>query len=260
MTNTNPTNPSMRTLAARFTPPLATKAAAQRRREHLRFLIKLAQIDPAALVSDERPGDVANLCSDLGRFGFVPALVADPKLSLQTMVKLITENPKRQLEPLIAKIRELLDAAADGDALVIPLRAAFDLVFDASGLKSLESQGLPAAVAHRVQQPAQFTFRLTAKPQGTLDLRHHWITFLFNSMRSLDSEEGAMIRRCLRERCKRVFLASRVSQVYCTRSCTMAENFRQYREREIAREGIETYRQERNRVSSKSYANRKEGK
>jgi hypothetical protein len=46
----------------------------------------------------------------------------------------------------------------------------------------------------------------------------------------LTQPEGAMVRRCAREKCQRVFLASRPKQVFCGRPCASISAFERYKE------------------------------
>ena len=212
----------------------------------MRFLLKLSEIDSVALVSRERPGDVANLCSDLMRFGLTVAIVDKPGLNLQVLVKQVTAHPKRTLGPLIVGVKKLLDAVADSQTFQLPVPAASHIVLDGGALKSFESQGFEGPLAWRMGAGTLFTFRLNAAPTTPKALA---AVFLFSAMRQLDSEQGVMVRRCRRESCRRVFLASRPKQVYCTRQCTLADNFKRY----VDREGADNYREYHREVARKSY-------
>jgi hypothetical protein len=51
----------------------------------------------------------------------------------------------------------------------------------------------------------------------------------FRAAQFLDSPEGHMVRRCAREACKRIFLATRPKQIFCARPCASAEAFERYK-------------------------------
>jgi len=206
-------------IATRNTPRQVAIISTKRRRECARFLLGLGQLDPATLVSNERPGDVANLCSDLIRFGLAAALVFDPTLKLQTMVERITPNPKRTLAPLIAGVKELLDAVVDGQPMTLPIPSGSRLAFNGNALRLIEREGFPGSLAWRMGAGSDLTFTLAVKRPR---LRDQWTVFLFNAMRQLDSEQGIMVRRCQREACRKIFLAARPKQIFCERKCAGA--------------------------------------
>lgn len=230
---------------------------ARRRHELVRFLLELCEIDPLALVQPDQLGASLTLASKLLAFGMGQVFLDHPKEQLhqQALAARIREEPERWLSPLIGKVKLLLDAVADGETFQAPIPTGSHLVFDGSALKVSEPLGFAGGLAWRIggSGASLFTCRLstaTVKPHALAAV------FLFTAIRQLDSEQGVMVRRCAREICRRVFLATRNKQRYCTRKCSMAVSLK----RHVERQGIENYRVYHAEVAKKSYHNRKEGK
>jgi hypothetical protein len=200
---------------------------ARLRRDALAFLLRLAETDPAMLTSPDRPGDVLNFANDLLRFGLWPASVGQKDLQ-DGLADLIKADPKRTLDPLIAQIKSLLEAAADGKDATLELPAGAKILFNAALLKEVEQQtGRPAPLVWRMIPPF-WMFSLGVPDDASLSSR--FAVFVFNAMRQLDSEEGSMVRRCRRDLCRKLFLATRPKQIFCTRKCAGAVAFDRYKE------------------------------
>jgi len=229
------------------------KMTAKRQRELVKFLLELVEIDPASLAEPEQLGASLTLASKLLSFGMNPVLLDHPKepLHQQALAAHLREEPQHWLKPIIDKVRKLLDAAADGQVMELPISTGSRLIFDGSALKLPESAGIVGNVAWRISAGSLFTFRLR-----THHIKPHALAavFMFSAMRALDSEHGVMVRRC--KQCARVFLAGRPKQVYCSRRCTQAANFKAH----VEREGVEEYKEYHREVARKSYHNRKETK
>ncbi len=230
-----------------LTPARTALEASRARRECIEFLIEVSGTDPSELVSSDRPGDVLNFVSKLYRFGLKPAVV-EMRVGLRDLADQIETHPKRTLDPLIAKIRTLLDAAADGRNISVTLPAGSKLCFSASYQRQMEQEFLEYSpqLVHRLL-PGHSIFTLGI-PSGS-PLSAQLAVFIFHAMLQLDSEEGSMVRRCQRESCHRVFLAGRPKQIFCTRKCAGAVAFERYKQKF----GEERY-QARHRESAKESA------
>jgi hypothetical protein len=187
---------------------LNPKAAARYRREVISFLMRFSQCETGALLSPERPGDLLNLAHDLLRFRLatpVEGVVAGKEI--ESIAFRLRTHPE-QLQAAIKSTRALLAAVADGKQFEWEFEQGSTAVLDAAALKA----GDPAR---------RFVYLW---PHGFLKQ-----TVVVGAMLALNSEEGAMVRRCARSICGRLFLAARPKQVYCGRQCASAAAFERYK-------------------------------
>ena len=213
-----------------FPRPAITKMTKVERRKALDFLIRLSETDPAALVSPERPGDVANLVAGLFRYGLIAATtyLRQYPQPQPTITAQIRDEPE-VLRPLITKTKELLSAAADGKAITFAVPKNAQLRFDGRWHAVADPRDYGDMLFRRVDEArASFVFALDI-PDGSL--QDQWAVFLFNAMRQLDSVEGLMVRRCAREGCDRIFLAKRPKQVACGPYCRSAITWARFKEK-----------------------------
>jgi hypothetical protein len=205
------------------------------RQRRIAFLFQLVNSDPVALVEAEKtgtqPGDLTNLAYGLLMFGLLPpprdkkgAYVKEiPREYADEVLAWIRANPAR-LRPTIDGVRKLLEAAADGldiEEIILPgTRVAF---FGSRPAGSRASFGTPVT---------------DDAGKGLAQLV--WLTV----HRLLDSEEGELVRRCKREACRCIFLASRLNQEFCSRKCANAIAFERYKAKRIDEVGEEAYRAE----------------
>ena len=206
-------NINKREVDASTTPKLLGKrtdprAVARRRREIINFLIGLSQTEAAVLLSPERRGDLLNLARDLLHFGLAkPHKDVPPAKRIEATAFIIRGAPDR-FQDVIASLRKLLSAIADGKEFLWELGEK-SLILDAGALKS----GDPT-------NPSIYFWPITILEQSVI----------IGAMLELASAEGAMVRRCSRHVCGRVFLAARPKQVFCTRQCASAAVFERYKE------------------------------
>jgi hypothetical protein len=202
------------------------------RREVINFLIKIGETDPVVLASSGRPGDVFNFIDDLREFGLGATLIDVQKLATEIAI-----HPRRTLGKLVEDVRDLLAAAADGKQFIMKLPSRSELKFNATVTRQFEQKlDISASFVSRWfrssrQLPAlDFIVLSLAVPQSS-----SWAAqlevFVFNAMRHLDSEEGAMVRRCRREACRKIFLAALSKQIFCTRKCQSTTAFARHKKK-----------------------------
>jgi hypothetical protein len=183
-------------------------------------------------LAGEQPGDLLNICAGLVSRGWLlrprqdGVLVADPYRLAQDF-----RADPQTLERIIEELRQLFDAVADGRAYELRVLPGSSVVFDAGALKA----GKPPYIWHREQTGRDGMVQAAVwSAIGTLD----------------HSEEGAMVRRCQREACRRVFLATRPKQVFCGRPCASAAVFERYKQK-LGEEGYRAKHRETARLSSR---------
>jgi hypothetical protein len=193
------------------------KADARFHREAIEFLVYLSNTDPAAIAASERPGDLPNLIIGLWRFGIVSTLSTlfrfgrvspsgDLGRDVEQIAQVVRAKP-RMLRPVVELAGKLLAAAADGGSFEWPLVRGTNLVFDRAN-----SSG----------------WRMTMQtPRAARDFEQ---SLTFSAMLLLSNTEGEMVRRCAREACKRIFLAARPKQAFCSRRCASAASFERYKQ------------------------------
>jgi hypothetical protein len=194
----------------------------------IEFLIRLCETDPVALAASEQPGDLLNLAYGFYRFGLTMArddLGESPTDSASRLASDIRADPAKHLQSIIRALSALLGAAVDGKTFEWVVQPKTKLLFRGS---------------RNAQKAILFT------PEGPHSLEQ---SVIFGAVQCLDGEEGRMVRRCRREVCRRIFLARRPKQIFCTRQCASAAAFERYkRER-----GEEVYRAEHRRTARASW-------
>jgi len=196
------------------------------RRGAIDFAIRLAEMDPSAIVAAEQPGDLPNLVWGLYRFGFLWAL-RDEKGEADRLVESIKANPSL-LRPALQAARELLAAAAVGGLFEWIVQPHTKLIFDGRS----KAADTPRSTVFHPRKG------LRALQQAVV-WRLCW---------ALDGAEGEMVRKCARDGCSRVFLAVRPKQIYCTRRCASAAVFERYKQKL----GVEEYRRRHAETAGKS--------
>src|SRR6516162_3383921 len=86
------------------------------RRLAIDFLIRLCEVDPAALTTSEEPGDLLNLAYGFYRFGFmVPRddLGESATDAANRLASDVKADPAMHLRPIIESVNALLAVAAD---------------------------------------------------------------------------------------------------------------------------------------------------
>jgi hypothetical protein len=202
-----------------YSAAVSARDRALRRHKVIEFLIAVSETDPVVLASSGRPGDVLNFVVDLAQWGLGVALIDTTALASE-----IRLHPKRTLGKLIEDTKRLLAARADGGEFRLRLPKQGELKFNAGVTRQTEKAlDVPAPTAYRHSSLVPMVLTLDV-PQGA-SLAAQLEVFIFNAMRDLDSEEGAMVRRCQREACHRIFQANRPKQMFCTRKCQNAVTF-----------------------------------
>ena len=166
-------------------------------RENLEFLIDLSCKDITKLVTG-KPGDLDNLWFDLVRFN---------RLSLEFYKKHLGEirGEPEQLRLIIEKIGELLDALVGGKPFGHELEAGTKLEFEGGRTKD--------------ERPSAW-FSSPHLLQATLLTAAVWFS---------EAKGSTLIRRCVESPCKRIFLARRKSQKFCSHKCASAAASRAYK-------------------------------
>ncbi len=164
-----------------------------------------------------------------GARSFDEQIAARKLAQAQAIADQIKARPIRTLGPLVTNIKRLLAAMAGGGDVDLPLPAGCALRFDASYQKLIEGTRVWSHVspssAHRMQPPF---LMVSLKVPGGASLSTRLAVFVFHAMQALDSEEGAMVRRCRREACRRIFLAARPTKTFCGRQCANAVSFERH--------------------------------
>jgi hypothetical protein len=189
------------------------------------FLIRLSETDPAALLGSERPGDLPNLIADLYRFRLISSVKTEA--GVKRLADSVRSNAML-LEPLPALVGKLLTAAADKQHFEWKLQPGTKAIFE--GTVEATSPG----------RMILFT------PEGPRDFQQ---AVVMTAMQFLNRDGGDMVRRCARQACKRIFLASRPKQIFCDRPCASAAAFDRYK----LDRGEETYRAEHRKTARTSW-------
>jgi len=209
------------------------------RRKRINFLIRLSEIDLAALATSNQPGDLINLAYDFFGFGILyPGRgFGRPIKSWEDWADLVatdwTEFPTAEadafaaqlkndpsiLEPTQDAVLRLLAAAANHRGIGVELLKGTAMIFDA-----------------RLDGHERTTFLAPAEPDAPRQALRQTVTLA--TALALSGAGAELVRRCKREQCPRIFLASRPNQEYCSRKCVNIAGF----ERHKAKIGEETYR------------------
>src|SRR5215469_2462377 len=172
------------------------RQAAISRRARIQFLIRLSATDPGALDNPERPGDRLNLVAALYHHGFIHAKGSDLRAEIQRHTEELRAKDGL-LQPLVDATRKLLAAAADKRRFEWNLLPGSKFIFDGA------------------RSPESFGRGLHYTPPGQHDVEQ---VLILGGIALLAGEEGAMVRRCARNQCERIFLANRPKQIFCQRS------------------------------------------
>jgi hypothetical protein len=193
--------------------PLSLKAQARWRRDGITFLLDLSRVEAEKLLGSEQPGDLLNVCAGLSRFSNPVSRDSTEAGTLATAAENLAQDLRRDpkcLEKLIKQLREFLSTVAGGGVCTIQIMPGSKAVLHAGALKAGRS---PSAW---MNSPASRNGLIQA--------------VLFGAFFLLSKGEGAMLRRCQREACKRVFLAKRPKQIFCDRPCASAAAFERYKD------------------------------
>lgn len=178
----------------------------------LDFLIRLSETDPVVLASGQ-PGDLPNAIFGLYRFAFLVLQNERVSHGRPDEIDRLTESLRRRpdlLRPIIDSARDLLAAAADGGRFEWNLDPGSKLIFD--GAKDAASN--QRLVLSNAKEP----------PLGLEQ------AVAVRAMQYLGTEAGGTVRRCARSlSCRRIFLATRPKQLFCTRRCASAAAFERYK-------------------------------
>jgi len=209
--------------------PRALKAAARFRRESLKFLVQLSESDARSLAASEQPGDLINVVWSFYRFAYLGGTENRERAAAKAreLAESIRVKPER-LQRVIDEVKLILKSAAE--------RGRYDLTF----LPKTQMFAVFSADSGRT------LFLHSPWDEDYLGLRQ---AIVYGALVVLGTEEGRMVRRCVRKVCGRIFLANRPKQVYCTRRCVNASNFERFKQ-EI---GIEAYRKKHAETVRKSY-------
>ena len=211
----------------------------QQRRWRIGFLIHLAETNVATLLAPESSGDLLNIARDILRAGLLlPPKQAPLDLEMNGLAAWLRTNPT-QLEAAISALRKLLAAVADAGQFEWTFAQGSKVRLSGVALKAY-GQGL--------------AFSSPSSPPSAADQ-----AIVLAAMLTLSSHEGAMVRRCARADCpgRRVFLATRPKQIFCSRSCASNAVFERYKQRQIKELGEEEYRAKHARSASASAKRRR---
>jgi hypothetical protein len=195
------------------------KRGAIRSEESLNWLIAVASLDPRKLGSG-RPGDLPNLVYDLERwFG-------------------TSDDAK-----LVGQIRNLLRRPALLQHLVRELSALVAAVADRGKHVYRYSDGHVEIDAGRLEKGSGrlVSYRFTDLLDAAMHLAIHDLT----------RNDPACIRRCREQSCRKIFLAARRSQIYCSHRCANLQASRKYREANQARRAERERERYRSKVLSR---------
>lgn len=161
-------------------------------REAVEFLIRFARIeDPEEL----RPGDRLNFIDDLRRYF---ENVGEGKLARELAE---AEAKPANLKDAIEAVRELFNAVVDRKRIPLPQKEKITIIFDGSRLG--DERGV--------------VFRDGSLRDAMAD----------TAADDLEDAEPWQICRC--RECRKLFLAGRKGQIYCSHPCANAVAARQYR-------------------------------
>ena len=175
-------------------------------------MIRLSETDPIALEISGQPGDLINLVYNFYRFGYLgdSAMTYDQAVvEAGELADALRMKPER-FELVIRGLRGVFESAADGGRFELPL--------------------LPGTkvVSYFAQDAKRTHFLWSPKGNRYEGLRQ---AVIYGALRLLDTQEGAMVRRCARKACGRVFLAARPKQIFCGRRCVNAVVFERYKQK-----------------------------
>ncbi len=212
------------------------------RRQCIEFLIYLSGIDPLELANSGPPGDLINLAYNFFRWGILQPdrgfgrTLSRENLTREAVIEALSTSEADMfasqikadpsiLLPVRDVVRELLEAAADPRPALTRLLDGTEVCYDGR-----------CAVGYRL------TFFTPPGPRALEQAVRLAASDILN-------HEGAeLIRRCLREECRRIFVASRPNQDYCSRKCVNIAGF----ERHKAKIGEEAYRVKHAKAMKKS--------
>jgi hypothetical protein len=208
---------------------IGARALSRWRRQWISFLVGLGRRSAQDLLSGEQPGDLLNVCAGMVRGGLMWLLDGAPAQGAEHFAQLFRANPK-SLETLLTELRRLLDAVADGGTYELAIEPDSKIVLDAGALKAGDLK-------------RGSTMHHPSNEKGMVQC------VLFAAQRLLSNDEAAMVRRCDREPCKRVFQAARPKQRFCSHQCASAASFENHK-RQI---GEEAYRVKHREAVKRSY-------
>jgi hypothetical protein len=188
------------------------KAAIRFSRDSIKFLIGLSETDPAALVASGQPGDLINLVFNFYRFHYLggAAMARDEAVAeARGLADALRANPER-LELVVESLKLLLTNTADGGRFELPLLP---------GTKAVSYFTSDARRTHFLWSPRDDRYE---------GLRQ---AIVYGALQLLHTQEGAMVRRCARQTCHRIFLAARPKQIFCSRRCASAAVFERYKQK-----------------------------
>ena len=172
-----------------------------RKEQAIRWLVELCGTSVQTLLGG-RPGDLPNLIFDMRQW-----LGLEDTEPLNRELRRI-ERSHNELQAIIDELGKLVDAVADRKKVRISYQAG-GVILDAS---RLGTDG-PRALSYRDASLRDAVLRVA-------------LDDIYES-----AQEALLIRRWQEQKCQKVFLAARRSQVYCSRACANTHAGLVYRER-----------------------------
>jgi hypothetical protein len=184
------------------------------------------------LLAPEGSGDLLSLSRDFLRLHLLLPREGMPlQDQMEERAAAIRANPN-EFKAAIDSLNRLLTALADGDVFKWPFVKGSRVVMDGAAIKADDLLGGVSFESPNSLAQALTLSALIAVSQG----------------------EGRLVRRCARDICRRIFLATRPKQIFCGRQCASAAGFERYKQGL----GEEEYRKQHRKVAKRWKQNQKE--
>ena len=193
------------------------KATERLRRENIAFMLTLSQTEPQTLLAAAQPWDLLKLCAGLCE----RRIFWEPSKTTRRGAEWLAQESEwlaqrfraepDALKELIEELRKFFDAVADGGRCEIRFMSGSAFVLKAAA---------PEAPRQR-----PFSFETPAGRDGFIQ------SVVLGAALYVAWSPEAMVRRCAREACRRVFLATRPKQIFCSRRCASAAVFERYKKK-----------------------------
>lgn len=204
------------------------------RRENIAFMLTMSQTEPQTLLAANQPWDLLKLCAGLRSRGFCWGPSKTTRRGAEWLAQeseRLAQNFRAEpdaLKELIEELRKFFDAVADGGDCTIVFGRGSKFVLKAA--------------APETPRERTFSFETPPTRDGFIQ------SVVFGAALYVCWSPEAMVRRCERGSCQRIFLATRPKQIFCSRRCASAAVFERYKKKL----GEENYRARHTALAAKN--------